>query len=236
MQSVVFGRGSRGMNRKLIIALVIAAAGGLVWLTLRDSAPEAEGHVAALFPEAPIEQTAVSDLSFDPVAVAKAETEMWKAYYEGRPESVFAGLTGVLREQAHLSAGEATGVAMHFSMAAAKFKERSGNYESIVLPDLVAGYEAMLRATGRDFDAREAADAELHWWVLRRTPGRDKPESVGRGIARLYEELYGRTNGRILMAGVLRARAADLRDRGNDWDRVEELLRESYESLLKGIE
>ncbi len=233
---ILSGKG-RHMERKLVIALVIAAGAGLVWLTSRGNppVPEPAGDVAVLFSDEPSSAEADSGLSFDPAAVARAEAKMWRAYYDGRPQEVFVGLTEVLRGQAGLGAADASRVAMHFSMAAATFREVSGNYETTVLPGLVAGYEAMRDATGRDFDASAAAEAELRWWVLRRTPGRDSPESVGRAIARMYSELYGASNADIALAGLLRAKAAELRDGGGDWAEVERLLTQSNEALLSGI-
>ncbi len=70
--------------------------------------------------------------------------------------------------------------------------------------------------------------------MKRRTPGQDSPEEVGRSIARLYTILYGETNPDILEAGLLRAQAADLRDRHGDWKEIETLLRQSYNALARG--
>lgn len=82
------------------------------------------------------------------------------------------------------------------------------------------------------------ARAELGWWVARRTPGRNSPAQVGAEIANLYALLYGKTNPNLQKAGLLRAKAAYLRDQGGnspDWQEVERLLRESYEALVVGL-
>lgn len=172
---------------------------------------------------------------FDPAAVASAETAMWKAYYARRPDLVLAGMARLLQEQAGLKPEQAAEVARPLAMAAAKFQMASGNYEAVALPDLVAGYRRMKQFTGAAYDPERVAKAELEWWVRRRTPGRDSAESVGEAIAALYAELYGKRNAAIGRAGLLRAQAAQLRDSGGDWKRIEELLRASHESLLAGI-
>jgi hypothetical protein len=90
--------------------------------------------------------------------------------------------------------------------------------------------------TNGTWDAEAAARAELEWWVKRRTPGQNSPEEVGRSIAKLYKTLYGRSNPDIEKAGLLRALAAHIRDTSHDWDKVDTLLKESYRSLIRGIQ
>lgn len=92
---------------------------------------------------------------------------------------------------------------------------------------------------GASFDARAVARAELAWWVARRTRGADAPDQVGALIADEYALYYGRPVGDLREAGVLRARAAVLRDRGGagaDWTEVERLLDASYVSLRSALD
>ena len=119
-----------------------------------------------------------------------------------------------------------------------KFAVGGTNYEQIVLPDLEMAYLQLRALLKLSFDPREAARAELAWWVARRTPGRDNPEVVGKEIARLYSIIYGAERPGFLEAGILRAEAAQLRDRGGpngDWKKVEGLLRRSYRVLAGAV-
>ena len=140
------------------------------------------------------------------------------------------------RRQFGLTIFEAIDVSRNLANAATKFREATGAYESQTLPELVAAYTKIRDHSGAKFDPNEAAKAELAWWVARRTPGRDSPEQVGAEIAKLYAILYGSGKEEFRRAGLLRAQAAHLRDQnGGEWDKVESLLRESYEILKSGI-
>lgn len=189
---------------------------------------------------APVAQTPVgrelpAGQTFDAVALAAAETRMWKAYYSRDAMTLLGELTSVLQVQFHLKPGDASSVARDLGLAAAAFQRSgAGEYERAALPNLTQAYTKLRELTGGTWSADAAARAELAWWVRRRTPGKDSPEEVGRDIASLYSILYGGTNADIENAGLQRARAAALRDSGKDWAEVERLLRESYQSLVRG--
>jgi hypothetical protein len=107
-----------------------------------------------------------------------------------------------------------------------------------VLDDLTEAYSMIRRASGGSFNPKEVAKAELAWWIARRTPGQNSPEQVGKKISELYALLYGHNDPAFLKAGVLRAQAAKLRDmegKDTDWQKVEDLLRKSYQELGKVI-
>ena len=119
-----------------------------------------------------------------------------------------------------------------------KFAISGANYEQVVLPDLEVAYLQLRALLKRSFDPREAARAELAWWVARRTPGQDNTQEVGKRIAKLYSVIYGGERPEFLEAGVLRAEAAQLRDHGGvhcDWAGVERLLRRSYRVLADAV-
>jgi len=174
---------------------------------------------------------------FDSAVIAAAETRMWQAYYRGDKQVLFDELTTLMQDQFGLSGWTAKRVGFDLASGAKTFASApGGDYEEMILPDLEKAYARIKDATGGDFDANEAARAELDWWVARRTPGQNSVEEVGRRIARLYAILYGQTNEHIERAGYLRAQAARVRDQSSDWPRVRQLLEESYSTLLKGIE
>ena len=79
----------------------------------------------------------------------------------------------------------------------------------------------------------------MDWWVARRVPGQDSAEQVGRLISDEYALLYEVPSRRLADSGLLRARAAKLRDLGGDdadWTTVASILRDSYRSLTVGLQ
>jgi hypothetical protein len=184
--------------------------------------------------------TAWADNRFiiNPDKVAVAEASMWKAYYTNNISMLRRELLQLLRSQFDLSIMEAMGVGEPLALAAMKFDGARSNYKPKVLPDLELAYSRLKKATGTTYDPKEAARAELDWWVARRTPGIDNPEAVGHRIAKLYTVLFGESNPEFERAGLLRAQAAHLRDKGGalcDWNMVERLLLESYQTLQDGL-
>jgi hypothetical protein len=176
--------------------------------------------------------------SFDADKVAQAETEMWRAYYGEDRTQLGLTLITLLRSQHGLSLVEAKNIGQLFARSAMEFQSTKSGYEKTVLPYLTEAYGRIQQASGASFDHKEAARAELAWWVARRTPGQDSTEQVGAKITELYVILYGGDHPSFHKAGLLRAQAAAVRDSGEasaDWGRVEELLRESYREVGKGI-
>jgi hypothetical protein len=175
---------------------------------------------------------------FDPAVIAGAETRMWAAYYANDRETLGLELITLMREQFGLSYKNAVELTMVLGKATMTFHGRQGNYEQTVLPGLVEFYTQTKELGGGAWDPQEAAEAELAWWVARRTPGEDSAAQVGAKIAHLYTVLYGETNADIERAGLLRAEAAVLRDEGQqnaDWATIETMLVASYTALLAGV-
>lgn len=176
--------------------------------------------------------------AFDPVAVGKAEAGMWQCYYAGHKAQLAARLVGLLRTQYALTPLEAKRVGEQLADAAMTFKAARGDYDRAVLPPLIRAYAAIKEATGDSFDPAEVARAELAWWMARRTPGGDAVENVGVKIGELYAALYGGDHPAFREAGLLRARAARLRDAGGrdaDWERVTSLLVQAYTALAEAM-
>ena len=163
---------------------------------------------------------------------------MWQAYYARDLPRLHGEMTALLRAQFRLPPADAERIARSLVGAAMKFAIGGANYEQVVLPDLEVAYLQLRALLKLSFDPREAARAELAWWVARRTPGQDNPQQVGNRIAKLYSVIYGGERPEFLEAGVLRAEAAQLRDRGGvncDWAKVEGLLRRSYRVLADAL-
>ena len=177
---------------------------------------------------------------FDPAQVAASETRMWQAYYEGRGADLGVEMLVLMRTQFGASLKTAYEIVEPMALGAMTFGgNHGGDYRREVLPYLEDAYARLGKACGRNWDAYDLAKAELAWWVARRTPGQDSPAQVGELIAVLYGKLYGSRNPDIDRAAYLRAKAAQVRDQGGvnaDWQRVENLLLESYTILRRGIQ
>lgn len=175
---------------------------------------------------------------FDPAVLAGAETRMWEAYYKGDKDSLGLELLTLMREQFGLSYKDAVQLTMVLGKATMRFHGQQSDYRNTVLPGLVEFYTQTKELGGGSWDPQEAAQAELDWWVARRTPGEDSAEQVGAKISHLYTVLYGASNPQIVQAGYIRAEAAALRDEGGldaDWGRIESMLVNSYTALRAGV-
>ena len=171
--------------------------------------------------------------AFDADRTAALELDMWQAYYTKANVRLFRDLVIMLREQYRYTWARALVAGFRLARAAARFGNMRSDYEQ-VLPDLTAAYAMARGWTGARFDAAAVARAELAWWVARREPGHDSAEQVGQLIAEEYALLYEAPVAQVAEAGLLRARAAKLRDDGGeqaDWVKVAEILRDSYRAL-----
>jgi hypothetical protein len=176
---------------------------------------------------------------FDPGQMGTSEALMWRHYYEGRHVALAFEMVSLMRGQMGTSLPVAVMTVWPMARAASAFAGGNADPERDILPLMELAFARLARSTGEDWDPRELAEAELDWWVARRTSGRNSPEEVGAGIARVYTLIYGNDNAHVARAGLLRARAAALRDTGGanaDWTAIEALLRESYAELSKGIQ
>jgi hypothetical protein len=182
-----------------------------------------------------------SPLPLDSKKIAAAETSMWQAYYSNQPSKLGKELIALLRHQFGLSLLQALSVSKDLMDATLTFNKSQGDYNNKVLPHLVKAYEKIRKARNENWDADDAAKAELEWWVARRTPGKNSPEQVGHSIARLYTILYGKSNPDIERAGYLRAKAASIRDSKGlsqdspEWKQIHVMLEESYDTLIRGV-
>jgi hypothetical protein len=175
--------------------------------------------------------------SFDPDRMADLELRMWQAYYAKERVRLFALLVTMLREQNHYSWAAAVHEGFYLARAAATFGDARGNYET-VREDLETAFGIAKDWLQAGFDPPAVAEAELAWWVARRTPGEKSPERVGELMAEAYALLYEVPRARVSTAALLRARAAAMRDaeaERPDWPAIGQLLRESYHDLHAGL-
>src|SRR5438105_15229502 len=99
---------------------------------------------------------------FDPEAVARLETDMWRSYYDRRQILLFFQLAKTLRTQYHVPLLRSNVIAFRGAKAAFIFKDgkNRSDYER-ALPDLIRYYGWIRRNSSTPFDVNQAARLEL---------------------------------------------------------------------------
>jgi hypothetical protein len=211
------------LSRKTRLFVVCFAIGALILLALYACYPRRADLTA-----------------FDPGAMARAETLMWRHYYEKRYPQLFLDLYGVARGQQGFSPLDSVRISFLAARAANSFQpSRSRREADAALPDLIAYYALLARAAPVPVDVRQAARTELDWWQARRE--NISPDAYGLTIARVSTLLYGVDNDDSRRAGILRAQAMAYRDAHGsvmteaDWGVIAGRLSASYRLLKQAI-
>jgi hypothetical protein len=217
-------RAQRRHKRLLLIALAIVIA-ALGWIGYDLYSPR---------------QTELRD--FDPNEVARIETAMWRSYYDKERVKLFNQLTELLRKQYRMPVVRSNAVAYQAAKAAFVFKagKQRADYEK-ALPNLLNYYTAIRAMSDTPFDVERAAKLELEWWIVHRQRAQHKPGDLDRALAELQAELFRLPAERFQEHARLRAEAMTIRDNKAeaggvteaDWQRIEDLLRGSWQSLWK---
>jgi hypothetical protein len=218
------GRGSTRARRLVIRRLlIILLAIVLIWGVLDFSIPRRHNLRA-----------------FDPHAVARLETEMWRSYYDHHSLQLFVELTQLLRSQYHLSLTRSW-LAGYYAAHAAVVFQRGRNipdYEK-ALPDLVAYYSLIRAGSDTPFDSRQAARLELDWWIVHRQRTQHPPGDLPASLAALQAAIYNVPAQQLSTHAQARADAMTVRDLRSasggvsdaDWQRINQLLDTSWVSL-----
>ena len=181
---------------------------------------------------------------FDADEVARLETAMWRSYYDRRRVRLFIQLSELLRTQYRFPFWQSQRVAYHAARAAFVFKDGHGraDYER-ALPDLVAFYEAIRRASDVPFDPQRAAQLELEWWIVHRERKQHRPGDLADALAATAAEVYQVPADALAEHARLRAEAMTIRDdtaatggvSEADWARIDSLLHDSWRSLHQAV-
>jgi hypothetical protein len=181
---------------------------------------------------------------FNSDEVARLETAMWRSYYEKRRVRLFNQLSKLLRTQYHMPLVRSNRVAYYAANAAFTFKQGKGrsDYEK-ALPDLIKFYDAIRKMSDIPFDVDRVARLELEWWIIHRERARHPPGDLEKALAELQAEIYRVPLDGLMEHGRLRAEAMRIRDTKaasggvteEDWNRINDLLRQSWRALEKAI-
>lgn len=106
---------------------------------------------------------------FDPTAVARLETAMWRSYYDKNPALLFWQLAGGLREQFHAPFWRSFVLGFQATKAAFVFKrgQSDADYQQ-ALPELLTYYGNIQELTVESFTIPDMAREELNWWIVHR--------------------------------------------------------------------
>ena len=174
---------------------------------------------------------------FDPGAMARLETSMWRHYYEKRYLSLLADLYDVARNEYGFSPLDSLRLAITSASAAKSFQPSTSRAEAeAALPSLIAYFRILSQAAPAQIEIEDAAVTELAWWQARREAV--TPEQYGPMIARVATLVYGVDGEDLRRSGLVRAQAMAYRDAHAatmteaDWSAVAAQLELAY-GLLK---
>lgn len=181
---------------------------------------------------------------FDAKEVARLETAMWRSYYNKERLALLGQLAELLRKQYRLPLLRSNAVAFQAARAAFVFKEGHGrrDYEK-ALPNLVKYYGAIRAISDTAFDVHQVAKLELEWWIIHRERHQYAREDLDRSLAELPAAIYQMPIEKFTEHARLRAEAMLIRDhkaeQGGvteaDWQRIDQLLQSSWESLHQAV-
>lgn len=182
--------------------------------------------------------------NFDAEEVARLDTAMWRSYYSRERLQMYAELTELLQTQYKLRFWRRQLVAYYAAHSAFVFKDGKSraDYEK-ALPDLEKFYGEIHDISTTDFDVRRAAELELEWWIVHRDRKQYKEGDLARALAETAAEIYRLPTENFMEHGRLRAEAMDIRDTKaesggvteEDWQRIDELLHNSWRSLHTAV-
>jgi hypothetical protein len=186
-----------------------------------------------------------SDLrQFDPIAMGKLETAMWRSYYSRQPVKLFFELAEVLRTQYQFPLLRSYLGAYYAARAAFVFKDgkQRSDYER-ALPDLESYYNLIYKIGNIGFDVQRAAKLELEWWIVHRQRETQPPGALGLACAEAAAEIYQVPVDSTMEHGDMRAAAMVIRDNGaanggvseKAWGEIESLLLRCYRSLRRVV-
>jgi hypothetical protein len=177
---------------------------------------------------------------FDPLEVARLETEAWKAYYSRKRWHLLFLLLDTLRSQFNLR-GITAWRAAYFSTRSALAFQRSRSDDSPqakeALRYLEKYYEIFDTPSEPAFIPELAAEKELHWWYVHRYPRRYEDsleQALGGSMAAIYcvpENTLGTYAHYRAQAMHERDTATHVEKRKPKWEEIRKLLEEAYTAL-----
>lgn len=176
---------------------------------------------------------------FDPEAVAHLDAQMWRAYYSHKFIKLFFILLRMFRKQ--FGVGRFTALRLaYFSGRAAKIFRKTEDKQAII-NYLTKYYALMDKHAIQDIKADECAKKELYWWMVHRHP-KKYDKTLALAVSEAMAAYYSVTPESLELYGKYRADAMKIRDTAThidkiepDWQKIDDLLVDSYTSLYDAV-
>ncbi len=177
---------------------------------------------------------------FDPLEVARLDTEMWRSYYDRKPVVLFNQLAELMRTQFHAPFFRSYVMAYQAARAAFVFKDGQNREEyEKALPYLIDFYTGIKQMSIESFEAEKAAALELEWWIIHRQRTRYTIADLETALTKTASAIYGQPAYLFREHARLRAHAMHIRDTkavhggltNADWSDINTLLNNSWESF-----
>lgn len=179
---------------------------------------------------------------FDPTAVARLETAMWRSYYDRNPVLLFWQLAGGLRQQFQAPFWRSFTLGFQATKAAFVFKRGQSNADyQQALPELTTYYGDIQELTVESFTIPDMAREELNWWIVHRQRDRYSYVDLADALDSTAAVLYRQPIARFTRYGQLRADAMRLCDEAGrgateaDWQRIEQRLNQAWSELHRVV-
>lgn len=175
---------------------------------------------------------------FDYKKVAKLDADMWRSYYNHQFIKMFLQLLQVMRTQLHLNWFLTLRLALYSGLAATDYRLKKGheNYPRVLI-NLIKFYKVISKNCTEPFDFQKAAEFELEWWDIHRYPGKYK-KSLEQSLADTQAVIYHCDAAQFKdyahyrsVAMLLPNHEGDKQNNPPDWDKINELLVKSWQSL-----
>jgi hypothetical protein len=184
---------------------------------------------------------AANTFQFDPNAVAKYETEGWKAYANAQWLRMLYLIVSLAQAQFHIPFPYSMLAAYYITRASAAWFPKTGHDENKVLSYLEKFYRLARRYSGLSFDPNQVARLETKYWDAHRRLAlqTDKTEFV-EAMVELHAAVFNLTPEQVRESAELRVEANNVQDRvvlhkssdpDRDWQICEDLLRRCYTSI-----
>ena len=179
---------------------------------------------------------------FNPDKIAKLDLNMWQAYYDHNFFKLFILLLRLNHEFFGLDYLHTLQAAYYTASAAINFRLSKGNERpEIIIGKLTKLFGIISDNNVEKFDYKKEAELEFGWWMTDRYP---KLYQASRedGLAHAMATIYNTDYLKLKEYADYRAQAMVLQDEATamgkeaNWDRIESLLKKSFNSLYKNIQ
>ena len=154
-------------------------------------------------------------LTFDPVAVGRAETDTWAAYYRHEWRKFLVSALVMVREGFRLGARQTIQGAWYVLRANQAWAPFPDNDPDAARAEMAKFYALVNRAGRLSVDPVRAAELEVEWWRVHRAhqhhPTVDA-ESLVTALVDLYSYVYDAEPAAVRRAAELRVEAMDHSD------------------------